>query len=331
MTQRDSSEEEIDLGTVYGSLRQGYHNLLIYFYRGIRFLMRTWIWIFALLIIGFGLGFYLDSQETKVGKAELIVQLNFDSANYIYNQIDQLDALIEEKDLNYLEKNGLVVDGSSLIKKIEIEPIVNLDDIIPKEGFVNHGYVQEIFDKSKFEDDLLTSDILIQKYKYHKITVKATELKNENVFNILLTYLNNNTLINEIKSVKVESTKNIIEKNEHSIASIDSIAKTYGQFKPDNKSAEQIYFNFNDQSLPNIHLLFEEKSALLKENEDLQIELLKYDDIVRLLNKPQLHIEQGSLKKMSIVLPVIFFFGFIFLAVFVKTYYKAKRLEAKRT
>src|SRR5699024_9453283 len=155
----------------------------------------------------------------------------------------------------------------------EIEPIVNLDDIIPEEGFVNHGYVQEIFDKSKFEDNLLTSNILIQKYKFHKITVKANELKNENVFDALLNYLNNNPLINEIKSVKVGSTKNIIEKNKYSIAAIDSIVKTFGQLKPGEKSTGQIYFNFNDQSSPSIHFLFEEKSALLKENEELQIEL----------------------------------------------------------
>lgn len=331
MTQHNSSEEEIDLGTVYGTIRRGYHNLLIYFYRGIRFLLRTWIWILALLIVGFALGFYLDSQKSAGGKAELIVQLNFDSANYVYSTIDQLDGLIAERDFDYLENNGLYSNGSSLIKGIKIEPIVNLDDIIPDKDFVNHGYIQAVFEKSKFKDDLLTSDIFIQKYKKHKITIKSSSTDNEKVMNSLLAYLNKNPLINEIKEVKVENTKKIIQKNEYSIAAIDSIAKLYGSLKPEEKSSGQMYFNYNDQSNQNIHLIFEEKSSLLKENEELQIELLKYDNIVSLLNKPKLHLEESALKKKKILLPILFLVGFIFLMIFVKTYRKAKNLHSLGT
>ena len=327
MTQNNSSEQEVDLGTVYGNIRRGYHNLLIYFYRGIQFLFRTWIWILALIVIGVALGFYFDNQKSKAGKAELIVQINFDAANYVYSTINQLDAMIAGKNIDFLKDNGLYSNNGSLISKIEIEPIVNLNEIIPDEDFVNHGYVQAVFEKSKFKDDLLTSDIFIQKYKSHKISIESTTSDTDLVLNSLLNYLNGNELINEIKLIKVESTKNIIKENEYSIAAIDSIAKLYGTAFSGEKSSGQMYFNYNDQSIQEFHLLFKEKSSLLKENEELQVELLKYDNIISLLNKPKLHIEKNMLNKKKILLPILFFIGFIIIIVFIKIYRKGKSLN----
>src|SRR5699024_7989924 len=127
-------------------------------------------------------------------------------------------------------------------------------------------------------------------------TVESASKDTEVVLNSLLNYLNGNKLINEIKLVKVESTKNIIKENEYSIAAIDSIAKLYGTILSGQKSTGQVYFNYNDQSNQEFHMLFEEKSSLLKENEELQIELLKYDNIVTVLNNPELHIDSNRFK-----------------------------------
>lgn len=327
MTQNKSSEQEVDLGTVYGIIRREYHKLLINFYRGTRFLLRTWIWILALLIAGFALGFYFDNQKSELGKAELIVQINFDSANYVYSTIEQLNAMIAGSNHDFLKSNGFYSNGGLLIRKVEIEPIVNLNEIIPDEDFVNHGYVQAVFEKSKFKDDLLTSDVFIQKYKSHKITVESASKDTEVVLNSLLNYLNGNKLINEIKLVKVESTKNIIKENEYSIAAIDSIAKLYGTILSGQKSTGQVYFNYNDQSNQEFHMLFEEKSSLLKENEELQIELLKYDNIVTVLNNPELHIDSNRFKQKKVLLPILFFVGFMTIMIFIKIYRKAKALN----
>lgn len=327
MTQNNSSEQEIDLGTVYGNIRRGYHSLLIYFYRGIRFLFRTWIWVLALIIIGVALGFYFDNKKSEAGKAELIVQINFDAANYVYSAINQLDAMIAGGNIDFLKDNGLYSDRGLMISKIEIEPIVNLNEIIPDEDFVNHGYVQAVFEKSKFKDDLLTSDIFIQKYSAHRITINSGSRDTEVVLNSLLNYLNGNELMNEIKLVKVESTKNIIKENEYSIAAIDSIAKVYGTVISGEKSSGQIYFNYNDQTIQEFHLLFEEKSSLLKENENLQIELLKYDNTVTLLNNPKFHMDKNIFKKMKFLLPILLFVGFMVLMISIKFYRKGKNLN----
>lgn len=327
MAQNNSSGQEVDLGTVYGNIRHGYHKLLINFYRGIQFILRTWIWILALLIAGFAIGFYFDSQKLETGKAELIVQINFDSANYVYSAIEQVNAMIAGANNDFLESNGFYSNDGLLIRNVEIEPIVNLNDIIPDEDFVNHGYVQAVFEKSKFKDDLLTSDIFIQKYKNHKITINSTSKDSEAALNSLLNYLNGNKLMNEIKLVKIESTKNIIKENEFSIAAIDSIAKLYGTILSGQESSGQIYFNYNDQSTQEFHMLFEEKSSLLKENEELQIELLKYGNIVTLLNSPELHAERNRFKQYKIILPILFFVGFMILMVFIRIYRKAKTLN----
>ncbi|HNP66397.1 MAG TPA: hypothetical protein PKH16_00700 [Aequorivita sp.] len=328
MAQQNSSEE-VDLGTIFAKVRDGYHGLLISFYRGIQFLFRNWILILGIIIVGILIGYYLDNQKNTAKETTLLVQINFDSANYVYNAIDQLNMKIQENDTKFLEENGLLIDGMNAITSAEIQPIVNIMDIL-KNTTGNDGYIQAIFEQSKFEDDLLTSEIFIPEYKNHRIVISSNENNTDKVLSILLSYLNNNKILNKIKDATVENTKTIIEKNKNSISDIDSIMKVYGTPIENNFQPGQIYYNSYEVNNGNIHLLVQQKTSLLEENEELEIELIKYENIVELLNKPKLQIKKGILTNKIVIIPILFVILFIVLAFLKRFYLKAKRLSLSK-
>ena len=59
-------------------------------------------------------------------------------------------------------------------------------------------------------------------------------------------------------------------------------------------------------------------------------ELIKYDNIVELLNKPRLQVKKGFFNNKIILLPILFVFGFIILAILRKIYLKAKKLNLSK-
>ncbi len=328
MAQQNSSEE-IDLDTIFGKVRDGYHGILISFYRGVQFLVRNWIIIVGLIIAGGVLGYLLDSKKNEAKETTLLVQLNFNSANYVYGAIEQLNKKIEENDKEYLIENGFLDDDKNLISIVEIEPIVNIMDIL-KNTTSNDGYISALFEQSKFEDNILTSEILIPEYKSHKITLTTTVNDTDKVVSGLLAYLNDNGIYNRLKAVAVENTKNIIEKNKTSVVYLDSMFKIYGTLMEDKTQPSQVYFNSYEVNNGNIHLMFQQKRNILGENEELETELVKYDNIVELLNKPTLQIKKGFFNNKIIFLPILFVFGFIILAILRKIYLKASGLSRSK-
>ncbi len=325
MAQRDS--EEIDLGTIFGKVRDGYHNFLIALFRGSRFLLRNWILILGIIVVGVVIGYFLEDKKSN--ETTLLVQINFESANYVYNAIDQLNAKLQENDADFLMENGFLDNGRTAVTSAEIEPIVNIMDIL-KNTTGNDGYIQAVFDQSKFEDDLLTSEVFIPEYKNHRIVITSNENDTDKVLSVFLSYLNENKILNKIKVVKIKNTESIIEKNKNSIASIDSSMKVYGTPMPSNIHPGQNYFNYYEFNNGNIHLLVQQKTSLLEENEELEIELIKYNNIVELLNKPELQIKKNILAKQTIIIPLLFMGLFILFALLRGLYLKAERLSISR-
>ncbi len=321
-----SSSEEIDLTTVFHFIRRKYHQFLVWLFKGLQSLISIWWLVLIVLGLGFGFGYYLDAQKAKTNKANLIVQVNFEATNYVYQAIEQLNAKIVDKDLDFLKRNGFITDHKKVINHVTITPIVNLNDIFADNRYrVEPDFMQMIFDASDFQKNILTSPVLIQKYKKHNILIN-TPLKNESaVVNALLSYLNNNALLNKIKAVTVENMKTTLAKNNYSLQVIDSIITRYASTNS-SKNAEQLFLNFNSSAEGGIYGLFQEKSALLNDNKYLNIELLKSDQIVELLNTPELYRNNTLLKKNKFVMPIVFFIGLILLCGIRHLYHKAKRL-----
>ncbi len=326
MTQNNN--EEIDLGLVFKKIGDFYRAFLMWLYRGFHFILRNWIVFLIIIVVGTILGYVLDSNAKFTKETSLIVQINFDASNYVYDAIEQLNGKIIDYDTIALAKMGLFKEGELTISGVSIEPVVNILDIL-NNAPRNDRNIEVLLDESQISDDLLTTEIFKSEYKAHKIFVSASTLADETVIEDLKNYLNSNKTLNQIKDAKIENTIRKIENNKQSIVYLDSIFKLTGSKTKPQKQSNQIYFNSYDFQSDNFYLMFREKRSIQIEIEEMEIELLKYDYIVKTLNKPIFQIKKPSYK-MKIILPLLFVLLFMFGCGLKSFYEKAKKLSQER-
>lgn len=316
-----NKSEEIDLGHLFNRAKESYRKSLVFLYRKFR---SNRIPLLVIIIIGIIAGFLLNSLKKDLKETTLIVQINFDSTNYVYNAIEQLNNKVKEKDTLFLANQGLY-SKKSIIVSSEIQPIVNIMDILNNTETTNSAYLKTVFEESKFEDDILTSEVFIPQYKFHKITLVSNYENTQAVIEGFMKFLNNNDLLNKIKEIRVDNTKMIIERNENSISYIDSIVKVYGTMIENPVSTGQVYYNSYEINNSNIHLLFTSKDELLEKNLELQTELQKYDHIVEVINKPEFQLKREF--NYIFVIPILFILIYIIFGLLAGVYRKAKNLS----
>lgn len=322
-----NNSDEMDFSSLWERMKSIQASILLFFYRIVQFFIRNWIVILALIIIGIVAGYFLDKNKQLDKEGSLIVQINFDASNYVYNTVEYLNKKLSEGDTIFLEKQGFYKDGKAILKEIEIEPIVNLTDILDKINADNKN-VTSFLEQAQYEDNLLTSEIFIPEYKTHKILIKTSNKGSLVTIENLLAYLNDNDLMQEIKDLTVLNTKNTIQKTEESVNSIDSIVKKYGSVEK-RVAAGQIYFNAVEDN-NNMHLLFSLKNTLIKNKQELEVELLKYGNIITLLNNPHLANKKSFFNNKTKILPVLFVLLFILFSFLFGLYRKAATIDKSR-
>ena len=318
-----NTNEEIDLMFIYNKIREKYDGFLLSFYRWIRFLIK--FWIVVLLVIGAGilLGYFMEKNGIKTKETTLIVQINFDGVQYVYNATRQLKKKINEGDKKALSELEEYHDAIFSIQKIEIEPLPSIVDIINSTD-PNNGNIKTFLDQSKYEEDLLMSDMFIPEYKTHKITITTTQNGNDKSVEGVLSYLNNSEVYKEIQKVAEENIEFDILETERSVALIDSILKANGTISP-NANPSQLYFN--TASNVNVHFLVQEKSKLIEDLQILKADQIKYrGGIVSVLNKPLLQWKSSILDRKMIIMPILFFI-FFSLTVFVFNFFRKMKIK----
>ena len=80
----------------------------------------------------------------------------------------------------------------------------------------------------------------------------------------------------------------------------------------------------------NVHLMFREKTIIQDDTEDLEVELLKYNNIVEVINKPTLQEKQRIFKNKMVLYPILFVFIFSVLMWLKSLFNTAKKLSEKK-
>lgn len=322
------SSDEIDLGVIYDKIRDGYHSILIFFYGLFRFAMKFWIVLLVLIVLGVVYGLIKNNPE-KGRETTLLVQINGDAASYVYDAVDQLQWKIYERDTVLLKKMGLYKNEVFFISKVEIEPVVNVLDIVDKTPENNRNF-EIVMEETQYEDQVLTSDIFIPEYQTHKITMSLGYWANQTHIDRFLEYLNENEAFVKKQEVVKKNLKFRIEENHKSIAYMDSLFNTYGKPISEVKKGENDVVSFFDLNITNIHMVFQEKGLLMDQNQKLELYYADFDKIVVLLNKPMLSIKKSFFDKKHIIYPVVLVFLFFAGAAILYYFKKAKRLSEER-
>lgn len=321
MANQNNTNSEIDLGELSRKAKNFFSSIGDSFFDGILFIKRYFIIVILLLAAGIALGIYKD-QGKQVYMQKMFVVPNFGSVDYLYEEIETLNAKIEQNDDAYLARIG--IKDPSAISKIEIDPVIDIY------GFANENpYAEEespeyvnyqIFrlmaekgDINKVMEDKVTA----RNYKNHIITVSTKgKASKEDVLAPILNHFNSNQYYKQLQEQGKKDLDISIASKEASIKQIDDILSSVSQRT---NSGSLVAYNDNTD----LSDLVKSKNKLVAELAQNKIDRINYDEIVKdgssMLNIQDLSLTSG---RMKYIYPIVFILLFVLGVRFVSFYKK---------
>jgi hypothetical protein len=275
-----------------------------------------------LLIIGFGLGYYLDKNQKKYDH-QIIVAPNFKSTDYLYSKIDLLASKISEKDRVFLKSIG--IHNPLQLTKISIEPIVDVYKLINSNE--QNFELLELMAQNGDLKTIVKESTTSKNYNYHTIILSTNGVTGQgDVVDPILKYLNSSSYFEKIQKISVGNIQQKIKEKEATIVQIDTILNA---FSNKNRNAQRsdklIYYNENTQ----LSSIINTKDSLVNMLGALKIDLFNSGKVIN-DNTVIMNIKNGESinGKMKLILPILFISLFIIIG-FIVSFYKSQSLKAK--
>lgn len=316
-----NQQEEIDLGYLINKINQLFRRAVVALYDIISFYLKYKFIVLALIIVGFGYGFYKESNSRPVLDNKAIVIPNFESVDYLYEKVDALNAKIQLKDSVFLK--SIFGSNHKRVKKVEIESISDLYNFAAKSR-ENIDILRILFkdqEVSEFVEDITTSKY----FKYHKLNVKIVGTsETQEIFNQTISFFNNNSHFSDYKSNFIENNDWQIEVNKQMITQIDSILSS--MISSGNQSNQGVLISDNSQ----LHNLIERKRLLAESSLKLQMQAVDFEDIIKVVSADFNLIEtEGFVISPKIKYPILLLFFFTLFFFFRYLFKNLKRIAEK--
>lgn len=328
-TNTNHDQEEIDLGQLFGKIGNFFSSIITSIFKGILFVQKNIILLTALIVLGAGLGYYLDS-ETKVYNHEVVVSPNFGSVDYLYNKINLINSRIKQRDTSFLKSIGIAEPKN--IYRISIKPVIDIYSFVNEDRgtTVNNAQNTQNFELVKLlaEDGdinkVIKDSLTSRNYNHHKIVIVTDGFTtNSKSIEPILNYLNQSTFFKQIQKVYIDNLKNKIEKDMITINQIDALLNQFATASSNQKNSNLVYYNENTQ----LNDVIGTKNNLIYNIGLQKTQLVSQNKIVK-ERSSTLNIQntKGLNNKMKLVLPIVFIFGFIFLSLFI-SFYKTQKAK----
>jgi hypothetical protein len=320
----NSDNQDIDLSLVSKKIGGFFEAITTDFYNWIIFIKKKSLLIIGLVIVGAGLGFYLDKTITSYNH-EVILLPGMGSTDYIYSKVQLLQSKIKSNDTLFLKSIG--IENPKNISLIEINPIVDIY------SFVNSGVdkstqnfelvklLSEDGDIKKVIEEKLTS----KNYSRHTLKIKTDKaITDKNTIAPILKYLNDNEYFEKLRVAYVFNIKNKMLKDEEMILQINNLLNEFSKATNNQKSDKLIYYNENTQ----LNEIIISKTNFINDIANERIELINMDSVVK---KTSLIINSkntdGVNGKLKLILPFVFVSLYLFMVFFI-VFYKKQSLKA---
>jgi len=312
-----NSDQEIDIFQLSKGIGSFFDNINAVIFRSIHFFVRSWIVVLVLVILGFGLGWYLDSNK-KSFQNQVVVAPNFGSVDYLYAKIDLLEAKIMAGDTAFL-KNEVGILNPKIIRKIEIKPVADVYKFIEdkERNFELIKLMAEVGEVKKVLEDNVTS----KNYTFHTITFLSNKsISEKEVVEPLLKYLNDSEYFAAIQKIGYKNLEQEIAQNDTIIAQIDNVLNGFSNtVKNGPKNDKLVYYNENTQ----LNDIIKTKQNLIIEQGKNRLKLLSFDKTIKKINAT-LNINDRKIVSgnFKILLPVFFLLIFVLMSLFSQFYKK---------
>ena len=313
--------EELDIIVLVEKIKLMLLSVFLQIFRRSKMILSNWKQLIVVVLAGILIGYIMtDSEKNNSKEATILVKINFDAGNYIYDAIDLINLKILSEDKNFFLKE-IMLDETETIDEILISPVVDIKDIMEKE--INANEIRALFENLEYEDGFSVTEGFKSDYDYHLITLKVSNNSSLNTVSKVIDYFNRNPLFAKLKDRNLQRISSVIYDNEQTIKQIDKIINFYTTEKK--VSSAQLYID-NKDIRPND--LIKTKVALQRENEDLKNENLTSEQTVMVINEANVLVENKSLlSNLMIYYPILFLVIYVLISLLIGLYSYLDKLD----
>jgi len=315
--------EELDIIVLIEKIKLILLSVILQIFRRSKMILSNWKQLLVVVFAGVLVGYIMTDSEkinSKAKEAAILVKVNFDAGNYIYDAVELINLKALSGDRDFFTKD-IMLDEKETIDEISIAPLVDIKDITEKE--INANEIKALFENLQYEDGFSVTEGFKSDYDYHIITVKVSNYSSLNTISKLIDYFNRNPLFTELKDRNLQRISSIIYDNEQTIKQIDKIIDFYTSEKKVNST--QLYID-NKDITPND--LISTKITLQKENEDLKNENLTSRQTVMIINETNILVQNKSLlSNLMIYYPILFFVIYVLISLLIGLYSYLDKLD----
>ena len=323
---KNNTQEEIDILVLFNKIRTLFLKSILFFFRTFKEIVLAWKKLAILIVIGAVLGYVTESitEKESAKEASILLRINFDAGNYVYDAISLINQKIEAEDENFFT-NDMKFNEDEILQEISIKPVIDLKDILKDD--INANEIRTLFENLEFEDNLAMTEGFRSDYEYHILTLNISSSASNSSVKKIIDYFNTNPLFIGLKERQLQSISSTIFNNEQTIDQIDKLIEKYSSADNFEKSTSQLYID-NKTYLPNE--LIKIKIKLEEQNEELKGERILSTETVMVVNDTSLLIEQKGLRDNKVIYyPILLVLVFILGGAILKLYRYLDELDRR--
>ena len=314
-------KDELEIIVLMQKIKIIFLNILLQIFRKSKLFLTAWKQLLVIILLGVLSGYLSTDAETPLPKeATVLVKINFDAGNFVYDAVDLINLKISSGDTEFFIQE-MKLNFDEKIDKVSVSPVIDIKDIMAKDIKANE--IRVLFENIEYEDGLEVADGFKSDYDYHFIKAKVSENSSIQTINKIVDYFNNNPLFKELKERNIQRISSIISDNEQTINQIDKLIEHYTS--QDKSNGSQLYIDNKDIS-PND--LIATKILLQSENQELKKESLISKQTVMMINEANVMIEDHSLLSNKMIFyPIVFLLFYVFIMFIRSTYSYLDKLD----
>ncbi len=303
--EQNNIPEEIDLYNLRAVISKAINNVVM---NTFLFFKKNAYKLVLLLFCGALLGGLAD-YFTRSYLAEVVVNSNFTTNDYLYSRVDQLNNhFIQNKN------KELPISNYKKFSRIEVEPVIDVYSFVSNTtlNVANNAQNSQNFEMLKLMAEkgdinkIIEDEITSKNYYFQKINIISKEKVDEKDIKSIIKHLNKDTYFDSILHLNIENIKERIVKRDSTISQINKLIQSYSSSIASG-NASVMFKNENSE----VNSLINQKNELIQKIEQDKLSLISQNKIIKentiVYNKIN---DKGIANKLKFLFPVLFIFLF---------------------
>ncbi|MCB4798310.1 hypothetical protein [Neotamlana laminarinivorans] len=295
------SSEEVDLGQLFkmiGNVFNRFINFIASIFKGIYKVIlllliniyKRFLWYAGAIIIGFIVGFIIDSKSDKLYGANMFIETNFKSARQVYENIKQFNQLakIDKDSLELAKILNISVKEASKLKGFYIQP--DIDENVMAEMYSQFYTKLDSTSRSEMNFKTYKESLTPYNFSVHLIGVASLDkYLYKKIENNFVKELSGNQYLQSLLSINQENLDKEDKTLSEQISKTDSLVDKYLEIRINESQKEPI-----PGSGTNLYMGSQESSNLLVDESEILDKRLK-------LEKNRREVNLNKIEKQSVI------------------------------